>query len=144
MRRNMSLGLTSDWLRGVRSCPLPESFVNLVARYSSRVVSSCRNARMICNTEMRCGRDGTREHAFNTIAHHTTEYAVSAHASALFFTCTHSVANQAPPHERIAARNEALFFYSINPFRTPVPFWGQATQIPSNLSPIVPKTRLQS
>ena len=31
----------------------------------------------------------------------------------------------------------------LNPFRTPVPFWGQGTQIPSNLSPIVPKTRLQ-
>ena len=27
---------------------------------------------------------------------------------------------------------------------TPVPFSGQGTQIPSNLSPIVPKTRLQS
>ena len=34
--------------------------------------------------------------------------------------------------------------YAINPFRTPVPFWGRGTQIPSNLSPIVPKTRLQS
>ena len=33
--------------------------------------------------------------------------------------------------------------YIFNPFRTPVPFWGQGTQIPSNLSPIVPKTRLQ-
>ena len=33
---------------------------------------------------------------------------------------------------------------SVNPFRTPVPFWGHTTQIPSNLSPIVPKTRLRS
>ena len=32
----------------------------------------------------------------------------------------------------------------INPFRTAVPFWGQASQIPSSLSPIVPETRLQS
>ena len=32
----------------------------------------------------------------------------------------------------------------FNPFRTPVPFWGQGSQIPSNLSPITPKTRLQS
>ena len=28
--------------------------------------------------------------------------------------------------------------------RTPVPFWGQSTQIPSIFSPIVPKTRLRS
>ena len=28
--------------------------------------------------------------------------------------------------------------------QTPVPFWGQTTQIWSNLSPIAPKTRLQS
>ena len=32
----------------------------------------------------------------------------------------------------------------LNPFRTPVRFWGQGTQIPSNLFPIGPKTRLQS
>ena len=33
----------------------------------------------------------------------------------------------------------------LNPFRTPVPFfWGQGGHIPSNLSPIVLKTRLQS
>ena len=31
-----------------------------------------------------------------------------------------------------------------NPFIAPVPFWGQTTQIPSYLSPFVPKTRLQS
>ena len=29
-------------------------------------------------------------------------------------------------------------------FRTSVPIWGHTTQIPSNLSPIVPRTRLQS
>ena len=27
----------------------------------------------------------------------------------------------------------------LNPFRTPVPFWGQTSQVPSSLSPIVPK-----
>ena len=31
-----------------------------------------------------------------------------------------------------------------NPFRTAVPFWGHNTQIPSHVSPIVPKTRLRS
>ena len=31
----------------------------------------------------------------------------------------------------------------FNPFRTPVPFWGHTTQIPSSLSSIVPKTRLR-
>lgn len=35
---------TSDGTKGVRSCPLAESFVNLVARYSSLVVSSCRTS----------------------------------------------------------------------------------------------------
>ena len=34
--------------------------------------------------------------------------------------------------------------YWIHPFRTTAPFRGQATQVPSNLSPIVPETRLQS
>ena len=33
---------------------------------------------------------------------------------------------------------------AITPFRIPVPFRGQTPQIPSNLSPIVPKARLQS
>ncbi len=33
--------LTSAGVKGVRSCWLSDSFVNLVARYSSRVVSSC-------------------------------------------------------------------------------------------------------
>ena len=37
-----------------------------------------------------------------------------------------------------------LFESPLNPFRTPVPFWGQTIPIPSNLPPIVPKTRLQS
>ena len=32
----------------------------------------------------------------------------------------------------------------FNPFRTAVPLWGQTTPIPSNMSPIAPKTRLQS
>ena len=32
----------------------------------------------------------------------------------------------------------------LNPLRTAVPFWGQTTQTPSDLSPIVPKARLQS
>ena len=32
----------------------------------------------------------------------------------------------------------------LNPFRTPVPFWGHSTQIPSHLFSIVPKTRLRS
>ena len=32
----------------------------------------------------------------------------------------------------------------VNPFRAAVPFWGQTSQIPSNVSPIAPKTRLQS
>lgn len=56
-RRNGRLELTSDWVRGVRSCPLADSFVNLVARYSSRVVSSCRVACMIRNTEKRTKYD---------------------------------------------------------------------------------------
>ena len=30
----------------------------------------------------------------------------------------------------------------LNPFRTAVPFWGQASQIPSSLSPIILETRL--
>ena len=30
----------------------------------------------------------------------------------------------------------------VNPFRTPVPLWRQTTQIPSNVFPIVPRTRL--
>ena len=33
---------------------------------------------------------------------------------------------------------------NVNPFRTPVPFGGHTTQIPSHLPPIVPKTRLRS
>ena len=37
-----------------------------------------------------------------------------------------------------------LFVACLNPFRTPVPFRGEGTQIPSNLSPIAPKTRLPS
>ena len=37
----------------------------------------------------------------------------------------------------------AVLRVDLNPFRTPVPFWGQGSQIPSNLSPIVPKTRLE-
>lgn len=40
-RRSVSLQLTSSGVNGVRSCPLAESLVNLVARYASRVVSSC-------------------------------------------------------------------------------------------------------
>ena len=33
---------------------------------------------------------------------------------------------------------------TLNPFRTPVPFWGHTTQNPSSLSSIVRKTRLRS
>ena len=42
------------------------------------------------------------------------------------------------PMSCIATKNSL-----INPFRTPVPFWGHAIQIPSSLSQIVPKTGLR-
>ena len=43
----------------------------------------------------------------------------------------------------ITLTNRQFSSLELNPFRTPVLLWGQTTQIPSGLSPIVLKTRLQ-
>ena len=41
---------------------------------------------------------------------------------------------------RICSRwDTSQYVFTINPFRTPFPFWGQTVLIPSSLPPIVPK-----
>ena len=57
----------------------------------------------------------------------------------------HSVLTAVPPNDATIAclSSHVVGTLRLIPLRTPVPLWGHTTQIPSKLSSIVPKTRLQ-